>query len=184
MTLKIIAGKFKNQKLSAPDDIRPATSLVRNAIFNICQNFIEDTNFLDIFSGSGAIGIEALSRGAKFSTFIDKSFNSCKFIKANIKKLNLEKDTKVICLDAIKAVESLNTKFDIISIDPPFIFYKENPKYLDDLLKLLQKKLIHKNSIIFLEQPTYAIREENIEGLILQNKRRYSSAYLLEYVLG
>jgi 16S rRNA (guanine966-N2)-methyltransferase len=182
MSLKIIAGKYKNQTIISPKDIRPATSLVRNAIFNICQNFIDDANFLDIFSGSGAIGLEALSRNAKFATFIDKSYSSCKIIKENIKNFHLENQTRVICDDSIKAVNELDNIFDIISIDPPFILYKENPFYINELLNLL-KKNINENSIIFLEQPTYAKRDEKIEGLELKNKRKYSSAFLIEYVL-
>ncbi|NGX29377.1 MAG: Ribosomal RNA small subunit methyltransferase D, partial [Candidatus Anoxychlamydiales bacterium] len=81
MSLKIIAGKFKGKKLLTTKDIRPATSLVRGSIFNISQNFIENASFLDIFSGSGALGLEALSRGARKATFIDKNFKSCQIIK-------------------------------------------------------------------------------------------------------
>jgi 16S rRNA (guanine(966)-N(2))-methyltransferase RsmD len=182
MSLKIIAGIYKNQRLVTPKDIRPATSLVRNAIFNICQNEIENANFLDIFAGSGAIGIEAISRGARFATFIDLSFSSCKIIKENIKNFHLETQTKVFCQDALKAVNHLTDTFDIISIDPPFIIYKENPTYINDLLKSLKDK-INPNSTIFLEEPTYSKRVDPIDGLTLKNKRKYSSAFLLEYIL-
>lgn len=184
MTLKILSGKYKNQILQTPKNIRPITSNIREAIFNICQNYIEDASFLDIFSGSGIIGLEALSRNAKFSTFIDKSFLSCKIIKKNIQKLRVENSSIVIVSDAIKAIDRLSGTFDIITIDPPFIFYKEKPDYINDLLsKIVDKKILKKESVIFLEQPTYAKREEKIQGLILKNKRRYSSAYLFEYLL-
>lgn len=182
MTLKIISGKFKGHSLLSPKDIRPATSFVRDSIFNICQNEIENTNFLDLFAGSGAIGLEALSRGAKFSTFVDKSFISIKIIKENIKKLNVQNFTKTICKDAIDYIKSTQEIFDIVSIDPPFIIYKDNPSYIQQLLNLLSKN-IHENSIIFIEEPTYSKREPDIENLILKNKRKYSSAYLLEYIL-
>lgn len=182
MTLKINAGKFKGHKLSAPKDIRPATGFVRDAIFNICQHQIEDANFLDLFAGSGAIGLEAISRGAKFSTFVDKSPMSIRMIKENINKLNVQNLTKVICSDVMKFVTNSTGIFDIISIDPPFIIYKENPSYINELLNSLSIHM-HENSVIFLEEPTYSKRESLIENLILKNKRKYSSAYLFEYIL-
>jgi 16S rRNA (guanine966-N2)-methyltransferase len=182
MSLSILAGKFKNQKLYSIKSIRPATALVKNAIFNICQNFIENARFLDIFSGSGAIGLEALSRGAKSSTFIDLSFSSIQVIKKNIHKLKVEDQTKMIQKDAIKALDLLEPAFDIITIDPPFIMYTKDPYYINKLLFLLNfKKLITKDSVIFLEEPFYSKRDPNIDNLTLQNKRKYGSCYLLEY---
>ncbi len=182
MTLKISAGKFKGQKVSTPKDIRPATGFVKEAIFNICQNQIENANFLDLFAGSGAIGLEALSRGAKFVTFVDNSFLSTKVIKENINKLNVQNLTKVICKDVIDYVKNIDDIFDIITIDPPFIIYNDNPSYINELLDILAKH-IHENSIIFLEEPTYSKRIYYPQNLILKNKRKYSSAYLLEYTM-
>lgn len=182
MTLKITAGKFKGHKLSTPKDVRPATAMVKDAIFNICQKQIQKANFLDLFAGSGAIGLEALSRGARFATFIDKSPKSVRIIKENIKKINVQNLTKVICQDTIESLKKLTGPFDIITIDPPFIIYKNNPSYINNLLKLLSS-FINENSIIFLEEPTYSKRDKNIENLTLKNKRKYGSAYLLEYVL-
>lgn len=182
MTLTITAGKFKGQKLASPKDIRPATGLVRNAIFNICQNQIENANFLDLFAGSGAIGLEAISRGARFSTFVDKSPNSIRIIKENIQKFSLQKYTEVLCKDVLDFSSKTQQIFDLISIDPPFPLYKENPSYINELLKFLAKN-IHKDSFIFLEEPTYSKRNPDIVNLQLKNKRKYSSAYLLEYTL-
>lgn len=182
MTLRITAGIFKGQKLNAPKDIRPATSFVKEALFNILQNQIENSNFLDLFAGSGAIGLEALSRGARFATFVDNSNTSIQMIKSNIQKLNVQSSTKVIYSDVIKFVKSSNEIFDIISIDPPFNIYKDDPSYINELL-LLMSNIIHKDSLIFLEEPTYSKRDPNIEKLTLKNKRKYSSAYLMEYSL-
>lgn len=180
MTLRITAGKFKGQSLTSPKDIRPATSFVKEALFNICQNQIENANFLDLFAGSGAIGLEALSRGARFTTFVDKSFKSIQIIKNNIQKLKVENFSKTVLLDVLKFVKTSTDIFDIISIDPPFPIYKEDPTYINDLLNSLSN-LMNPNSIIFLEEPTYSKRDPNIEKLILVNKRKYSSAYLMQY---
>jgi 16S rRNA (guanine(966)-N(2))-methyltransferase RsmD len=182
MTLRLIAGKFKGQKISTPKNIRPATSFVKEAIFNICQNQIKNSNFLDLFAGSGSIGLEALSRGAKFATFIDKSPSSIRYIKKNIKNLGVEKITKVFCLDVKIALKKLDDIFDIVSIDPPFIIYKNNPSYINEILNLLSC-LIDKNSLIFLEEPTYSKRVSNTQNLILKKTKRYSSANLLIYSL-
>jgi len=182
MSLNIIAGKFKGKKLLTPKNIRPATTLVRSAIFNILQNNVENSNFLDIFSGSGALGLEALSRKAKFAIFIDKSFESCKIIKKNIKSLNVEDKTRVIQKDACLAIKILKDTFDIVTIDPPFILYKQNPFYINKLLLLLKNfNLIDKNSLIFLEEPTYSKRDPFVEGLKLLDKRKYGSCFLLQY---
>lgn len=182
MTLKITSGKFRGHKLSAPNNIRPATSFVKEAIFNICRCRIENANFLDLFAGSGAIGLEAVSRGAKFATFVDKSPLSVKTIKKNVNKLNVQNFTKIVCIDAIEFIKNTNAIFDIVCADPPFIIYEKNPSYINELLLLLTKN-IDKNSIIFLEEPTYSRRNPNIENLLIQNKRKYGSAYLFEYIL-
>jgi len=182
MSLKIVSGKFKGHKITAPSNIRPATSNLRDALFNISQNQIENANFLDLFAGSGAMGLEALSRGARFSTFIDKSPLSIRYINENIRKLKVEEFTKVICQDIIKALKRTDTFFDIISIDPPFIIYKNNPTYIDEIFLTLEtKKLLDQNTLIFLEKPTYSKRDEKISNFILKKKRKYGSAYLLEY---
>ncbi|MBN2480059.1 MAG: 16S rRNA (guanine(966)-N(2))-methyltransferase RsmD [Parachlamydiales bacterium] len=184
MTLKIISGTFKGRILSAPKDIRPATANLRDAIFNIIGPSIEDSYFLDIFAGSGALGLEALSRGAKFSYFIDASKISIKFIYENIKKLKVELQTKVILHDAIKALKKIDVAFDYISIDPPFILFKQNLKYLSDIFSIIfQNNLLKKNGIIFLEEPTYSKRDEKIENFLIKDKRKYGSAFLFQYIL-
>jgi len=181
MTLKILAGKFKGKKLFTTKNIRPATAIVKESIFNICQFNIENANFLDIFAGSGALGLEALSRGASFATFIDLSTQS---IRKNIKNLNIEDSTRVIQKDAIKALNLLKETFDIITIDPPFIIFKEKPTYINELLSLIStKNIIDENSSIFLEEPTYSKRDDNIENLTLKEKRKYGSCNLLEYTM-
>ena len=126
------------------------------------------------------MGIEALSRGAKTATFIDKDFISIKFIKENIHKLSLETQTTIIQKDALLAIKKLKgTIFDIISIDPPFIVYKKNPEYINTLLNEITC-LCHKNTKIFLEEPIWSERTHLVDKLVLKEKRKYSSGYLLE----
>jgi 16S rRNA (guanine966-N2)-methyltransferase len=182
MTLKIISGIFKNRKLKAPKNIRPATSSLRDAVFNISMPIIEGVNFLDLFSGSGAMGIEAISRGAAFSTMVDNSPISIRFIKENIKSLEIEGKTKIVKQDVMSFLKKTNDCYDIISIDPPFIFYKDNTKYINDMLAVIQKRqLIKPSGLIFIEEPTYSKRNPEIQGLKIKDKRKYGSAFLYIY---
>ncbi|NGX56764.1 MAG: Ribosomal RNA small subunit methyltransferase D [Candidatus Anoxychlamydiales bacterium] len=180
--MKIISGYLKNRSIKSPKNIRPCTSNIREAIFNICNLIVEGSTFLDLFSGSGAIGIEAISRGAELSFFIDKSKESIKYIKSNIANLKIEDKSKVIYQDALMFLKKTKMKFDIISIDPPFIIYENNPNLINEILQTISlRNLLNKNGIIFLEEPTYSKRNKEVEHLTLDNLRKYGSAYLVTY---
>ena len=94
MTLRVLGGKFRGRLLQSPrgSQTRPTTSMLRKAVFDILQNSIEDFRFLDLFAGSGAMGIEALSRGAKHATFVESHKDALRCINANLATLKLEKE--------------------------------------------------------------------------------------------
>ena len=139
MTLKILAGEFGGRILKAPKgtQTRPTTSMVRKAVFDILQPKIEDTIFLDLFSGSGLIGIEALSRGAKQAIFIDAHFEAIRAVKENLTLLKIENRAMVIQSDVFKGMmklQEMGTQCDIIYADPPYDksnLYTELLKFLD-----------------------------------------------------
>lgn len=121
----IIGGKYKHHRLAAPKGIqtRPTASRLREALFNICQNYIEDADFLDLFAGSGAMGLEALSRGARSATFVDASKEAVRCIKHNITTLKVEADCQVLCgqlIPSLKLFERQNKQYDLIYADPPY----------------------------------------------------------------
>ena len=124
--MNITAGKFKGQKVTAPDEniTRPTLSKVRMSIFNTLQAMIdfEGASFLDMFSGSGIMGLEALSRGFSKIVMIEKNRKVFNVIKSNIKKYEKDNDIKVILGDSLKnnKIVQNGTKFDIIYIDPPY----------------------------------------------------------------
>lgn len=123
--MRIISGKFKNQKIITPKGLetRPTSSRLREAFFNICQHYIEDARFLDLYAGSGAMGLEALSRGAVWATFIDASREATSAIRQNIKQFNLADKSSVLCGDALqlaKRLPELQEPFQIIYLDPPY----------------------------------------------------------------
>ena len=145
--MRIIAGAFKSRKIKTPKEsiTRPTQGMVREAIFNICQNEIVDTHFLDLFAGSGAMGIEALSRGAQTATFVEQNKRALSCIKENIKLLELEAQTQVLAMSIEKGIQKLikeGARFHLIYIDPPY--------HISFELSVIQP-LLKNNSLIFLE---------------------------------
>lgn len=123
MTLKILSGKFKNRLLKTPKGTktRPTSSKVRGSIFDSLQNQVDNADFLDLFAGSGSMGIEALSRGAKSATFIEKDRSAAACIRENLEMLGIE--ASVYQMDVFIALKLLLKKggaFDLIYIDPPY----------------------------------------------------------------
>ena len=123
--MRITAGRFKNRRLFAPKGktTRPTTEKLRQSVFNSLQERMKDSSFLDIFAGSGAMGLEALSRGATFATFIEKNPMANRFLRKNIRLLEAEKETRLLATDAKKALITLANEgavFDIIYADPPY----------------------------------------------------------------
>lgn len=121
----IIAGLYKNRPLKAPKDsrTRPTSSRLRETLFNICQSYIAGARMLDLFAGSGAIGLEALSRGAKDCTFVDNSKESISCLKKNIHALGVENCTQVLFGDVfthLRKIAALGQPFDLIFADPPY----------------------------------------------------------------
>ncbi len=122
--MKIISGIYKGRIIEMPDGIRPTSDKVREALFEILKNRIEGANFLDLYSGSGAVGIEALSRGAKKVVFIDNNRRCASILKANLAKLGISEGSYEIytedCINGIKAIQRSESCFDIVFLDPPY----------------------------------------------------------------
>lgn len=122
--MRIIAGELRHRLLSYPEDnpkIRPTKDRIREAFFSSLGD-ISNLSFLDLFAGSGSMGIEAISRGAKESYFVDNSLEALKFVNANIKNLGIKNAVVVYsdALDALKDFLNKGKQFDIVYIDPPY----------------------------------------------------------------
>jgi len=144
--LRVITGTAKGTLLKVPETgLRPATDLVRGAIFSILENLTDNwTNVLDIFSGSGAIGIEALSRGAEWVDFIDRDRRCCDIIKQNLEKAKLGERAHVYCTSASRALDFLEKVYNIVIMDPPYA-----DRTIGTLVEqLANSKLINDNTII------------------------------------
>ena len=123
--MRVISGLKKGHKLKAPKglEVRPTEDKIKESLFNILGNIDKDSLVLDLFGGSGSIGIEFLSRGARACYFVDISSNSISYIKDNLSHTGLNELANVIKSDSVKAIKQLsnrNLKFDYIYIDPPF----------------------------------------------------------------
>jgi len=123
--MRVIAGSARRLQLKTPEgmDTRPTADRVKESLFNMINPDIYDCKFLDLFSGSGAIGIEALSRGAAKTVFVDKSKVCTDIIIENLKFTRLYENAQIINKDVIEAIDDLgskNTVFDIIFLDPPY----------------------------------------------------------------
>lgn len=175
--MRVITGKARGKRLAALDgnDVRPTTDRVKEALFDILQFRIEGRRFLDMFAGSGQIGIEALSRGAKSAVFIDSSKDSVKVIEKNIDSSGVSSDAKVICADAVHYVSSTADVFDVAFIDPPY--------YSEILLTALEKAaaVMPKTGVIICEH----LKEANLPEIVGDFKKikeyRYGRVFLTRY---
>jgi len=120
--MRIISGKFKSRRLKGTPSpgIRPTSDKLRETLFNILGTRVEGATFLDGCAGVGAIGIEAISRGARFVYFVDQSRKASQSIRENLKSLEIMESFKVLEMDLARALNSLNTAFDIAFVDPPY----------------------------------------------------------------
>lgn len=187
--MRIIGGLFKGHTLKAPkgDATRPTSSQLREALFNICRNELEGASVLDLCSGSGAVGIEAISRGAKLAVFVDKHPLALAALKENLTRLSVE--GKIYKLDALKALNLLikeGQSFDIIYADPP---YEAEPKksanersLASQILQIVdQNSLLKPGGVLFIEEGGKFDRIEPLSTLIEQKPRTFGKSILHEF---
>ncbi|MDA9882218.1 16S rRNA (guanine(966)-N(2))-methyltransferase RsmD [Alphaproteobacteria bacterium] len=181
--MRVIGGKFKGLKLMPPNDlrIRPTSDRLKEALFSILESKkyninIHNSSVIDICSGTGALGIEALSRGAKEVCFIDKDIKSIRIIQKNTSKLNINHEDKIfikIIKDEVtKALQKINSIYDIVLIDPPY-----NTNIINETLKDLKNyNLIKTHSYIFAESSNAEIFDFN--GYEILDTKKYGKSKL------
>ena len=181
--MRVIGGKFKGLKLMPPNDlgIRPTSDRLKEALFSILESKkynlnIHNSSVIDICSGTGALGIEALSRGAKEVCFIDKDIKSIRIIQKNTSKLNINHEDKIfikIIKDEVtKALQKIDSIYDIVLIDPPY-----NTNIINETLQDLKNyNLIKTHSYIFAESSNAEIFDFN--GYELLDTKKYGKSKL------
>ena len=150
--MRVIAGAAKGHTLETIEGLntRPTTDRIKETLFNIIAFDLPECRFLDIFAGSGAIGIEALSRGAEEAVFVEQAANCTEVIKRNLMHTKLQDRARLLQMDAVVALDKLaaeGKKFDIIFADPPY----EADLYEAVLNAILQKELLTENGYIITE---------------------------------
>lgn len=175
--MRIITGKRRGLKLDAPKglDTRPTESRIKESLFNILGN-VSDSNVLDLFAGSGSIGLEFLSRGANYVAFIDNDNNAINSIKKNVNKANLP-GSEVIFADykkGINKLENKNIKFDYVYIDPPYNSVSDYNK----VLEIISKSSLFENSLIIIEMDE-KLKLNNLDSFEIIDERKYRKTILL-----
>lgn len=185
--MRVIAGKYKGRKLNTPEDyeIRPTSDKAKEALFSILTNEIYGARVLDLFAGTGSLGIEALSRGAEYCVFADASRKSLSLVKENLQHCKVEEKTKVMAGDYKKVLKNLGDKmsdgleepFDIILLDPPY-----NKGMLDDAFRLIAEGgLLAEGGTIVAEHRKEEILADDIHGFSKFKERRYGVVMLSIY---
>lgn len=171
--MRVIAGKYKGRTLYQFKgyDIRPTGEKAREALFDILRDKIVGADFLDLFAGTGAVGIEAASRGAKNVVMFDISKESVALINKNCEKVGL-KTAEVSCMPCLFALNVLGAgkrKFDIIFLDPPY-----KAKYGEEAIEIIMNKgILSRGGVIVLEKASSDKRRVQFDGLELYDERRY-----------
>ena len=178
--MRIISGQFRGRKLKTLEGMntRPTADRVKESLFNILSNKIYDSKVLDLFAGSGSLGLEALSRGATFCVFVDSSKEAINIVKENIKLCRQEENSKIINKDYIEALKILNDKFDIIFVDPPY----SNGIEVNVLKNI--KSIMSENGIAVIETDQTDIPPDEIAGLIKYDSRKYGRTIISFYSHG
>jgi 16S rRNA (guanine(966)-N(2))-methyltransferase RsmD len=182
--LRVIAGEFRGRKLDSFEgmDIRPTSDRVKESLFNILNEKVIDCSFLDLFGGSGNIGIEALSRGADKVVFIDSNIKSIKVLKGNLIKINKLDSVEVYNTDYETAISKLGLDkriFDIIFIDPPY-----NMNIAQNAIIHIDKcEILSNEGIIIVEHDSKDVMPEKSERLIKFREKQYGGTKLTFYKL-
>ena len=169
--MRIVGGKYRHRLINFPLDMahtRPTKDRIREAIFSALGD-ITNAQVLDLYAGSGAMGLEALSRGAKKATFVDVSPLAVKVIKTNLDSLKIHEEEYRLIKDkdsnALKMFREENTKFDLIFLDPPY----DLGQYQDIVNQLIADDLLNKNAVIVIE----ANHDVDLENIDYQKKKAY-----------
>lgn len=181
--VRVISGSARGLKLNTPGDdrVRPTTDRVKESMFNIVQDWVYDSQVLDLFAGSGALGIEALSRGASQAVFCDNSLDSIKIIKSNIEKARVADRSQIVSGDfkrCLRDMEAKNQSFDMIFVDPPY--YKG---LFEEVLDTIRScKILKKDGIVIVEHDAKRPIGQ-VEGLEVYKEKKYGITMLTFYCL-
>ncbi len=177
--MRIIAGQYKGRRLEAvtTQGIRPTSDRVREAVFSIIAGRISGARVLDIFAGTGALGLEALSRGASHTTFIDVSPQACELIKKNVQRCAIHDKASIICHDMSRGILPEHIKgepFSIIFMDPPY----GTPLLETALSSGILNQVLARDGILIAEHSIKVSLPHPITGLDIHDQRKYGKTLI------
>jgi 16S rRNA (guanine966-N2)-methyltransferase len=169
--MRVVAGRVKGHHLRMPRgaETRPTSDKVREAIFAILAEVVEERRVLDLFAGTGAMGIEALSRGAAYCLFVERRAPACAVIRANLEHTRLTGESRVLCLPVERALAMLDEPFGLILLDPPYQY----PDLHGIMAMLGEARVIQDDSVVVFEHSPRFSLAERYGRLALQRQKVY-----------
>ena len=177
--MRVITGKARGVALKTPDGMltRPTTDRVKEALFSIINFDIPGASVLDLFGGTGQLGIEALSRGAKKAVFVDQRQEACDLIKENLRRTKLAQDARVVRSDYLQYLKSCKETYNIILLDPPYA-----EVFLENALKCIAEiDILQSGGIIVTERPLGKELPYEFPGLIRSRDYKYGKTLITLY---
>ena len=177
--MRVITGKARGIQLKTPEGMltRPTADRVKEALFSIINFDIPGAKVLDLFGGTGQLGIEALSRGAASAVFVDAREESCKLIRENLKRTKLEQDARVIRSDYLDYLSRCREQYNIIFLDPPYAeVFLENA-----IKKITEIDILQTDGIIVAERPLGKELPWEFEGYTRSRDYKYGKVLLTIY---
>ena len=177
--MRVISGLARGISLKTPngEKTRPTTDRVKEALFSIIQFDLPGTSVLDLFGGTGQLGIEALSRGAKSAVFVDESKDACSLIRENLRKTGFLTQAKVVQSDYMRYLSSSNEKFNIILLDPPYA-----ELFLENALNMITEiDILQSGGIIVAERPVSKELPYEFLGYSRSKDYKYGNTLLTLY---
>lgn len=177
--MRVITGKARGIQLKTPEGLqtRPTADRVKEALFSIIQFDIPGAKVLDLFGGTGQLGIEALSRGAVSAVFVDAGEKACALIRENLKRTKLEQQGRVVRSDYLDFLRRSRETYDIIFLDPPYA-----EEFLENALNLITEiDILQTNGIIIAERPVGKDLPWEYEGYQRSRDYKYGKTLLTVY---
>ena len=177
--MRVISGAARGIVLKTPDGMktRPTADRVKEALFSIIQFEVPGRNVLDLFGGTGQLGIESLSRGANRAVFVDAQDASCKLIKENLKRSGFTDQAQVLRMDYANFLKTTTEKFDLIFLDPPYM-----EEFLENSLKMITEiDILQSGGIIVTERPLEKLLPFEFEGYTKSKDYKYGKTILTLY---
>ena len=177
--MRVISGKAKGMVLKTPDGMftRPTADRVKEAMFSIIQFQLPGACVLDLFAGTGQLGIEALSRDAKEAVFVDEREDACRLVRENLKRSGMDSVGRVVRSDYLSYLKYCKDKFDIIILDPPYA-----EVFLENAIKMITEiDILQSGGIIVAERPMGKELPGDFSGLIRSKDYKYGKTLLTLY---